>query len=127
MLCFSTIVFSDSLSSSLDGRYACPDEDVTYTCTGTTALGLRWTVSSYVSQGDGLGFFTHDSVGMTKTMNSFTATLIHVENGLSNSSLFEMTMTLNFPTSHIANQTTISCRFEDIHTLQLYIASKFNI
>ena len=117
-------VFSDSLSSTLDGRYACPDEDVTYTCTGTTALSLTWLVLSYVSQGDGLRFNKHDSIGMTETKDSFTATLIHLEN-TSNPSWFEITMTLNFPTSHILNGTTISCGSQILMDTYLYMASKF--
>ena len=117
-------MFSDSLSSSLDGRYACPDEDVTYTCTGNTAYTITWLVSSYVFQGDALGFNTHDDIGKAETKDNFIATLISIEN-TSNPSFFEITITLNFPTSHIANGTTISCRFEEIYTLHLYIASKF--
>ena len=119
-------MFSDSLSSSLDGRYACPDEDVTYTCTGTTALSLRWLVSSYVILGDGLGFTTYDSVGMTETKDSFTATLISIENTWSSDpSLFEITMTLNFLTSQVVNGTAISCGSQIFMDTYLYMASKF--
>ena len=122
---FFTIVFSDSLSSSLGGRYACPNDIITYTCTATTTFDLRWLVSSYVSQRDDLIFFKNEVIGMTKTKDIFNATLIDVKNISSNPNLFEISTTLDFPVSQVENTTTITCRSEMfMDALHLYIASR---
>ena len=122
-------MFSNPLSSSLGGKYACPDEDaVTYTCTKTTQQVLRWLVPPYVVMGDNLFFFNHDKVMMTRAKNNFTATLIDIKNSTSNPTLFEITMTLNFPISQVENGTAITCVNNSgnvMDTQHLYTASMF--
>ena len=84
---------------------------------------MRWLVPPHVDQRSNLLFFISDQIGLNKTKDNFTATLVMITNNLN---LYEIITTLNFPVFQVENGTTITCAGDiSSNNLNLYIASKF--
>ena len=55
---YSALYAATTLTSSVDGRTACPGERVTFTCTVTQGRTLEWTAESFIMHNNRLQFTT---------------------------------------------------------------------
>ena len=118
----ASAVFS-SLSSNITGTFACPNDVVTYTCTSTQTVSIRWIVTDYNIN---IGFGVHENVmGENKTSGNFVATLVEVVNR--NGVAGDVTSTLTLHAEHIANGTIITCDSSTDGCATLFLASKCTI
>ena len=114
-----------TLTSSVDGRRACPAEVVTYTCTGIGIGILEWTAEPFLeddgAQSNTIIFFSTDMGRVGQTVNcvnrsiamqdcaGFQATLISILNIMMNDEA-DMISTLAVTARALLNETVVQCR-----------------
>ena len=118
----STKAFS-ILTSSVDGRRACPEDVVTYTCTGIGVGDLEWIAEPFI-ENDGtesniIAYISTDTGRIGQTVSctdrsmqdcaGFQATLISITNIMMNG-LADMISTLAVTARALLNQTVVQCR-----------------
>ena len=93
MLCVSAILPAEVISASndqkpitlnsstlIDGRYACPGQNVTFTCTVTSGTSvLSWRSDQYIGRNQELQFSAEQKVGDTVGQGTTVATLTEVD------------------------------------------------
>ena len=113
-----------TLTSSVDGRRACPAEVVTYTCTGIGIGILEWTAEPFLeddgAQSNTIIFFSTDMGRVGQTVNcvnrsiamqdcaGFQATLISIANIVNDEA--DMISTLTVTARALLNETVVQCR-----------------
>ena len=113
-----------TLTSSVDGRRACPTEVVTYTCTGVGIGILEWTAEPFLeddgAQSNTIIFFSTDMGRVGQTVNcvnrsiamqdcaGFQATLASIANIVND--VADMISTLTVTARALLNETVVQCR-----------------
>ena len=118
-----------TLTSSVDGRTACPGERVTYTCTMTQSAVLEWTAEPFISRNNRHQFSSttppEDRVLACSNLTSvvkctdldYYATLTRVrafQNGFA-----DMVSTFGFMASARVNGTVVQCRGLTLNEVQM--------
>ena len=116
------ILATVTLSSSVDGRRACPGELVTYTCSAIGVANLQWTAEPFLSGGpagnNAIIFLRTDTVRVGQTVNcvdrpmqdcaDFQAILLSITN--SQGGVADMVSTLAVTAAARLNETVVQCR-----------------
>ena len=115
VIVFLIIPATITLTSTLDGRQAaCPQEEVTYTCTVTAASITAWTVTPIFVLESLVRFVPTTSLNQRVTCNTmqcagfdFQATLTDVGPVMNGAA--DMTSTFSFTTRAGLNRTIVQC------------------
>jgi len=119
---FMDIRATVTLTSSVDGRRACPEEVVTYTCTAIGVANIQWTAEPFLTnnpaENNAIIFLRTDTARVGQTVNcvdrsiqdcaDFQATLLSITN--SQGGMADMVSTLAVTAAARLNETVVQCR-----------------